>query len=83
MSKPWQLDKKVPVGFLLGLALQTMTFIWWAASYTAANDATNLRQSDDIRDLKSAMGSLSDVKADVAVIKSNMTDIKVKLDKIK
>lgn len=79
----WHVDKKVNVGFLVGMAMQTFAFIWWAASYTASNDAMNLRQNDDIRDLKVAAASLSDMKADVAVIKSSMGDIKLKLDKIR
>ncbi len=65
------------------MALQIIAFIWWAASYTASNDAMNDRQNDDIRDLKAATSSLADMKADVAVVKSNVADIKAKLDKLR
>lgn len=78
----WHVDKKLNISVLVGLGFQTVAFIWWAASYTAANDAMNLRQNDDIRDLKTSAATLSDMKADVAVIKSSMSDIKSKLDKI-
>jgi Tfp pilus assembly protein PilO len=77
----WHVDKKLNISVLIGIALQTMAFIWWAASYTAANDAMNLRQNDDIRELKSNVAVISDMKADVAVIKASMADIKAKLDK--
>jgi hypothetical protein len=79
----WHLDKKVPISLIGTLVVQTLVFVWWAASYTASNDAVNLRQNDDIRDLKASAASFSDMKADVAVIKSNMVDIKAKFDRLK
>lgn len=82
-SENWHLDKKVPISLLIGLFIQTIVFVWWASAYTATNDATNTRQNDDIRDLKITASSLTDMKADVAVIKSNMVDIKAKLDKMR
>lgn len=82
-KESWHLDKKVPISLLIGLLIQTLVFVWWASGYTASNDAMNARQNDDIRDLKAATSQLADMKADVAVIKSGMVDIKVKLDKFK
>lgn len=83
MTEQWHLDKKVPITLLAGMVLQAMCFVWWASAYTASNDAMNLRQNDDIRDLKTATSSMADMKADVAVVKSNVADIKAKLDKIR
>jgi Tfp pilus assembly protein PilO len=82
-KESWHLDKKVPISLLIGMLVQVMGFVWWASAYTASNDAMNARQNDDIRDLKTATSSLSDMKADVAVVKSNVADIKAKLDKIR
>ncbi|MDP3078694.1 hypothetical protein [Bradyrhizobium sp.] len=77
----WHLDKKVPISLLAGMAFQVVGFVWWASTYTATNDAMNARQNDDIRDLKISAASLTDMKADLAVVKSNVADIKAKLDK--
>ncbi len=79
----WHLDKKVPISLIGTIFVQTLVFVWWAASYTASNDARNSRQDDDIREIKVSNASVSDMKSDVAVIKSNMVDIKAKLDKLR
>lgn len=36
----WSLDKHIPVVFLVGIALQTLVWLWWGATFTAQ---TNLR----------------------------------------
>lgn len=72
----WHLDKKVPITLIGAMLIQVMAFVWWASAYTASNDAMNNRQNDDIRDLKVSTSALNDMKADVAVIKSSVADIK-------
>lgn len=31
-NKHWHLDKKVPIALIFAMAVQTGTFVWWAAS---------------------------------------------------
>lgn len=81
MKESWHLDKKVPISLLGGLAIQTLVFVWWAASYTAANDARNVAQDEAIKELKQNTSVLSNMQADLAVVKSTLTDIKFVLNK--
>lgn len=81
MSESWHLDKKVPISLLLGMLAQTVGVFVWAASYTAANDARNLSQDEAIKELKQSTSVLSDMRSDIAVMKSTLTDIKAGLAK--
>ncbi|MDN3273401.1 hypothetical protein QWJ07_04040 [Frankia sp. RB7] len=79
-KESWHLDKKVPVSLIATIVLQTAAIIIWAAAYTARNDAINEQQNDAIKELKAANAQntaiLSDMKADMAVVKSAVIDIK-------
>ena len=38
-EQKWTLDRHVPIMVLIAIALQTMAWIWWAATFAARTDA--------------------------------------------
>ncbi|MEY5101015.1 MAG: hypothetical protein RJA36_3734 [Pseudomonadota bacterium] len=59
MSEPtqWHLDKRVPVGLIAGLALQTAGIVWWASHLSARVDQAHeaiatLRASEAARSVE-------------------------------
>ena len=68
---PWHLDKRVPVALILALVVQTFGLGWWAASISWR--VTSLeRWKDDSKE----------VAADIAVVKSQISDIKATVQRI-
>ncbi|MBR2691767.1 MAG: hypothetical protein IKE42_28260 [Aquamicrobium sp.] len=41
MKGGWNLDKRLPVGFLAGLLIQTAGVIWWASKLSAVSAANS------------------------------------------
>ena len=66
----WHLDKKVPIGLIAIIVIQTTGIVWWASTinyqvrvfetYISNNNAENLRQWDRINSNES---NVSDVRA--------------------
>lgn len=69
-AEPWQLDKKVPLAWILALAVQTGGMVWWAASISARVDdhdrrierveANGRSQADESRKMAEALVRLDE-----------------------
>jgi len=70
-KEPWHLDKRVPLALIGAILLQTFTIGFWVSSINERVTALESFRSDS-----------KDVAADIAVIKSQIIDIKDTLDRI-
>jgi Tfp pilus assembly protein PilO len=68
---PWHLDKRVPVALLLAIVIQTFGVGWWAASI-----------SERVSSLESTRTEDKGTGSRLAVLESQMNDIKSSLQRI-
>jgi len=68
---PWHLDKRIPVALILAIFAQTGAGFWWASSI-----------SERVTALENWRNDSKEVAADIAVVKSQITDIKKAVERI-
>lgn len=62
---PWHLDKRIPIALIMSILMQTGAAFWWASSV-----------SERVTSLEGWRQDSKDIAADIAVIKSQVADMK-------
>lgn len=75
-EKPhWTLDRRVPLGFLLGIAIQTAVFAFWVGGLTAQVDSN----TQELRDRKNDGFRLSVMETKIDEANKNIAELKTLL----
>ena len=69
--EPWHLDKRIPLALIGAILIQTGSAFWWASSI-----------NERVASLESWRQDSKNIAADIAVVKSQITDVKGVLDRI-
>ena len=77
-EREWHLDKRVPIALILAILVQTATVIWWARGLDARVSALEEGKGATA----SQSNQLNNIATDVAVLKSQMGDIKIAVEKL-
>ena len=67
----WHLDKRVPIAFIIALAIQTGAIVWWAATLSTRLDAVETWITENKK-----------VTEELAVIKTKQDYIILTIDRI-
>jgi len=70
-KKPWHLDRQVPLALIGAILIQTGAAFWWASSINERVDDLDAWKLDS-----------KALVADIAVVKSQVTDMRTILDRI-
>lgn len=65
LSENWHLDKRIPLALIGAILIQTGTAVWWAGSV-----------NQKVVSLESWQNESKNVAADIAVVKSQISDLK-------
>jgi hypothetical protein len=65
MDEPWHFDRRIPLALIGAILLQTGAAFWWASSI-----------NERVVSLESWRQDTKDIAADIAVIKSQIGDMK-------
>jgi len=71
LNEPWHLDKQIPLALLGAILIQTGAAFWWASSI-----------SERVAMLETWRNDTKGLTADLAVVKSQIGDIKGMLSRI-
>lgn len=71
----WSLDRRVPLGFLLGIAIQTAVFAFWVGGLTAQVDSN----TQELRDRKNDGFRLSVMETKLDEMSKNIAELKILL----
>ncbi|CAN0382271.1 unnamed protein product [Phaeothamnion confervicola] len=71
LNEPWHLDKQIPLALISAILIQTGAAFWWASSI-----------SERVVMLETWRNETKGLVADLAVVKSQIADIKSMLGRI-
>lgn len=76
----WHLDKKVPIGIILALVIQTISFFVVATSWKTSVDGRLVRLEEIVSDNKSQGDRIIVLEQQLKFIADSLTRIEKKLD---
>lgn len=82
-AENWHLDKKIPIGLMLGLAAQGGAFLWWASQIdnrVTMQAQQSERQAQQIEALRSGQQTLS---VGAAAVTANLQALAQSLQEVK
>ena len=76
----WHLDRKVPIGIIIAIVVQTATFFIWASSWTTRMDMRvgYLEANDTTQSLR--IQKVEEINSKVAVMESQQSNILRRID---
>lgn len=75
----WTLDRRIPLGFLVGVALQTAVFAFWMGGLQAQVDANTA----ELRDKKEDGSRLSVMENEMRSLNRSIAELKTYLEELR